>query len=76
MAYKSYREFLERLEKAGELTRIASPTASELEITEIADREMKKPGGGSRRAFACHLVKLSRDAVTASARGPAGARPE
>jgi len=51
MAYKSYREFLERLEKAGELTRVAAPTATELEITEIADREMKRPGGGKALLF-------------------------
>src|SRR5688572_15590495 len=51
MAYKSYRDFLERLEKAGELTRIAALTATELEITEIADREMKKPGGGKALLF-------------------------
>ena len=46
MAYESYAEFLEALEQAGELTRISQPLATELEITELADREMKKPGGG------------------------------
>ena len=46
MAFDSFREFLKRLEAAGELRRIAQPVATELEITEIADREMKKPGGG------------------------------
>jgi 4-hydroxy-3-polyprenylbenzoate decarboxylase len=51
MAYKSYREFLNALEKAGELLRVSSPCASELEITEIADREMKKPGGGKALFF-------------------------
>ncbi|HVV73021.1 MAG TPA: UbiD family decarboxylase domain-containing protein, partial [Verrucomicrobiae bacterium] len=30
----------------GELVRIAQPLATELEITALADREMKKPGGG------------------------------
>ncbi len=34
------------LERAGELVRIAQPVATELEITALADREMKKPGGG------------------------------
>ncbi len=38
--------FLKRLETAGELRRITQPLATELEITELADREMKKPGGG------------------------------
>ena len=46
MAYESYAEFLDALEQAGELTRITEPLATELEITELADREMKKPGGG------------------------------
>jgi len=46
MAFDSFRHFLARLETAGELRRITQPAATELEITEIADREMKKPGGG------------------------------
>lgn len=51
MAFESYQDFLERLEKAGELIRITQPVATELEITEIADREMKKPGGGKALLF-------------------------
>src|SRR3954470_18694725 len=46
MAFDSFRDFLARLESEGELTRIARPLATELEITELADREMKRPGGG------------------------------
>jgi 4-hydroxy-3-polyprenylbenzoate decarboxylase len=46
MAFDSFRDFLSRLEQAGELRRVAQPVATELEITELADREMKKPGGG------------------------------
>ena len=46
MAFESYASFLAALERAGELVRISTPVATELEITEIADREMKKPGGG------------------------------
>jgi 4-hydroxy-3-polyprenylbenzoate decarboxylase len=46
MAFDSFRDFLRRLEGAGELRRITQPLATELEITEVADREMKKPGGG------------------------------
>jgi 4-hydroxy-3-polyprenylbenzoate decarboxylase len=46
MAFDSFRDFLAALEKAGELVRITGPVATELEITELADREMKKPGGG------------------------------
>ena len=46
MAFESFREFVQQLERAGELTRIAQPLATELEITELADRQMKSPGGG------------------------------
>src|SRR3954466_9801714 len=46
MAFESYQQFLEELEAAGELVRIREPVATELEITELADREMKRPGGG------------------------------
>ncbi len=46
MAYESYADFLDTLEQAGELIRINEPFATELEITELADREMKKPDGG------------------------------
>ena len=46
MAFDSFRDFLAALERAGELVRITQPLATELEITELADREMKKPGGG------------------------------
>jgi len=51
MAHDSYREFLLALENVGELRRISTPVATELEITEIADREMKKPGGGQALLF-------------------------
>src|ERR1044071_6734296 len=46
MAYDSMSEFVLALERAGELRRIAVPVATELEITELADREMKSSGGG------------------------------
>ncbi|MCP5520881.1 MAG: UbiD family decarboxylase [Verrucomicrobiales bacterium] len=46
MAFDSYREFVARLEQAGELIRVPQPVATELEITELADRQMKSPGGG------------------------------
>jgi 4-hydroxy-3-polyprenylbenzoate decarboxylase len=44
MAYKGYREFLEELEKRGELKRISQRVSAELEITEIADRVVKSGG--------------------------------
>src|SRR6187551_1398190 len=46
MAFDSFRDFVNALDRAGELKRISSPVATELEITELADREMKSPGGG------------------------------
>ncbi len=51
MAFDSFADFLNRLEAAGELKRIAQPAATELLITAIADREMKKPGGGQALLF-------------------------
>ncbi len=46
MAIGSTREWIEQLERAGELVRIGEPLSTELEITELADRLMKSPGGG------------------------------
>lgn len=46
MAYESFAAFVAALERAGELRRVKAPVATELEITELADREMKSPGGG------------------------------
>ena len=46
MAFHSFRDFVNALDRAGELKRISQPVATELEITEIADREMKLPDGG------------------------------
>jgi 4-hydroxy-3-polyprenylbenzoate decarboxylase len=51
MAFDSFRDFVNALDRAGELKRIASPVATELEITELADREMKSPGGGKALLF-------------------------
>ena len=51
MAYASYSDFIAALDRAGELKRISQPVATELEITEFADREMKHPGGGKALLF-------------------------
>src|SRR2546422_163570 len=51
MAFDSFNDFLAALDKSGELIRISQPVATELEITELADREMKKPGGGKALFF-------------------------
>lgn len=46
MAFRSFREWISALDRAGELRRIRQPVATELEITALADQEMKAPGGG------------------------------
>ena len=51
MAFDSFREFVSVLDRAGELKRISQPVATELEITEFANREMKLPGGGKALLF-------------------------
>ena len=51
MAYDSLGEFVQKLEGAGELKRIAVEVDPVLEITEIADREMKSPDGGKALLF-------------------------
>jgi 4-hydroxy-3-polyprenylbenzoate decarboxylase len=44
VAYKDLREFIEVLEKKGQLKRIKTEVSAELEITEILDRCVKKNG--------------------------------
>lgn len=51
MAFDSYGDFVRRLDRAGELKRFTQPVATELEITELANREMKQPGGGKALLF-------------------------
>ncbi len=51
MAFESFQDFLSALERAGELKRIQAPVATELEITEVSDREMKAPNGGRALLF-------------------------
>ncbi|MFR9629915.1 MAG: menaquinone biosynthesis decarboxylase [Rikenellaceae bacterium] len=49
--YKNLREYIDRLEKEGELIRITTPVNTELEITEITDRMSKSMGGGKALLF-------------------------
>jgi len=44
MAYNNLAEFVQVLERAGELKRVSHPVSAELEIAEIADRVMKSAG--------------------------------
>jgi 4-hydroxy-3-polyprenylbenzoate decarboxylase len=56
MAYRSFRKFLDALEQAGELKRIAVPVDTDLLIAEWANREMKSPGGGQALLFEQPIV--------------------
>ena len=56
MAYRSFRQFLDALEQAGELKRVAIPVDTDLLIAEWADREMKSPGGGKALLFEHPIV--------------------
>ncbi|HJT80825.1 MAG TPA: UbiD family decarboxylase, partial [Chthoniobacterales bacterium] len=51
MAYRSFRQFLEALDQAGELKRVSIPVDTDLVISEWANREMKSPGGGKALLF-------------------------
>src|SRR5687768_2746525 len=44
-------QFIEAIDKAGELARIREPVKARLELCEIADRVMKQPGGGKALLF-------------------------
>ncbi len=56
MAYASFSQFLEALDRAGELQRITTPVETDLVIAEWADREMKWPHGGKALLFEQPLV--------------------
>jgi 4-hydroxy-3-polyprenylbenzoate decarboxylase len=43
MAYQNLEQFIDALEKAGELHRVSAPVSPKLEISEIADRLSKSP---------------------------------
>jgi 4-hydroxy-3-polyprenylbenzoate decarboxylase len=51
MAYKNQQEFIDRLEKAGELVRIKTYVDPKLEIAEITDRISKSGNGGKALLF-------------------------
>jgi 4-hydroxy-3-polyprenylbenzoate decarboxylase len=51
MAWKNLQQFIDALEKAGELVRITSYVDPKLEMAEITDRMSKQPGGGKALLF-------------------------
>jgi 4-hydroxy-3-polyprenylbenzoate decarboxylase len=56
MAYRSFRSFLDALDQAGELKRIAVPVDTDLLIAEWANREMKSTGGRKAVQFDQHVI--------------------
>src|SRR6266511_2431262 len=52
MALDNLRAFIGAIDAAGQLTRVERPVSVDKEITEIADRCMKSPGGGPALLFA------------------------
>lgn len=51
MAFSNQQQFIDVLEKAGELIRIKTYVDTRLEIAEITDRISKEPGGGKALLF-------------------------
>ncbi len=51
MSIDNLSQFIEAIDEAGELARISHPVAAKLELCEIADRVMKRPGGGRALLF-------------------------
>jgi 4-hydroxy-3-polyprenylbenzoate decarboxylase len=51
MPHDNLHDFLEAVDRAGELVRISHPVRARLEIAEIADRVMKSAGGGPALVF-------------------------
>src|SRR5437762_7870132 len=51
MAWKNLRQFIDALEKTGELVRIKAYVDPKLEMAEITDRMSKQPSGGKALLF-------------------------
>jgi 4-hydroxy-3-polyprenylbenzoate decarboxylase len=51
MAFRCFQDFVEQLDRAGELQRITEEVDTQLVIAEWANREMKSPGGGKALLF-------------------------
>src|SRR5438874_535278 len=56
MAFRSFQDFLEQIERASELQRVSEPVDTDLVISEWANREMKSPGGGKALLFEQPLI--------------------
>ena len=67
MAYKDLQDYMAAIEAMGQLKRISIEVDPQLEITEIADRVMRQPGGGPALLF--EKVKGSRWPLLINAMG-------
>jgi 4-hydroxy-3-polyprenylbenzoate decarboxylase len=56
MAFRSFEDFVEQLDHAGELRRITEEVDTDLVIAEWANREMKSPSGGKALLFEKPIV--------------------
>src|SRR6266513_5240022 len=56
MAFRSFQDFLEQLERASELQHVSEPVDTDLVIAEWANREMKSSGGGKALLFEKPIV--------------------
>src|SRR5437762_12605551 len=57
MAFRSFQDFLEQLERTSELQRVNEPVDTDLVIAEWANREMKSPCGGKALLFEKPIIK-------------------
>ena len=57
MSLDTLSQYIDAIDRAGELARIAAPVRAHLEICEIADRVMKQPGGGKALLFEHVLLR-------------------
>src|SRR5438094_5346420 len=59
MAYQDLREFIEVLERAGELVRIDAPISCNLELAEITDRVSKAQGAENKALLFTNVTGYS-----------------
>lgn len=59
MKYRDLRDFIAQLEKKGELKRVSQPVSTQLEMTEISDRVLRKGGPALLFEQAMHAGRAS-----------------
>src|SRR5712675_2261171 len=73
MAFRSFQDFVEQLDRAGELRHITEEVDTDLVIAEWANREMKSPSGGKALLFEQPIIdgQVSRFPVAINTMGSA-----